>query len=139
MAKSDLPEVWAIEKTLPGAWTISLLNEEFALPYGWRFIVKSGDALLGYIFGVVIKDEGEIRKLAVAADYRRLGMADKLLTTAIQYLTAHQTGICFLEARQRNTAALKLYMKHGFQQVGIRKSYYTSPCDNAIMLRKDIL
>ena len=139
MAQSDLPKVWAIEQTLPGAWTRSMLSEELALPHGWQFIVKSGEALLGYILGVKITDEAEIRKIAVAADFRRQGVGDKLLTTAFHHLALHKTGTCFLEVRQSNRAALNLYQKHGFRQIGIRKSYYTSPPDNAIIFKKDII
>ena len=139
MAQADLANVWAIEQTLVGAWTQPLLKEEFALPHGWRFIAKSGDVLLGYIFGVIIADEAEIRKLAVAANYRRQGIAGILITAALRYLADHKAATCFLEVRQNNRAALNLYRQFGFQQIGIRKSYYTSPSDNAIIFRKDIV
>ena len=54
MTKADLPAVWVIEQTLEGAWTQPLLNEEFALSHGLRFMAKSRDVPLGYIFGVMI-------------------------------------------------------------------------------------
>ncbi len=92
----------------------------------------------GYLFGIKIAAEAEIHKIAAISDYRRRGLARILLDTACRYLAADGTAICFLEVRQGNKAALNLYQRYQFTQIGTRKNYYTSPLDNAILLRKAI-
>jgi ribosomal-protein-alanine N-acetyltransferase len=108
------------------------------LAAGWNFVVKSPALLLGYIFGNKAADEAEIHKIAVAPAYRRRGLATILLDAACNYLAAHGTAACFLEVRQGNEAALHLYQKHLFLPIDSRKNYYTSPPDDAIILRKDL-
>jgi len=136
---ADLREIWAIEKDLADAWTFKQLLAEFELAPGWSFVVKSPSLLLGYIFGSKVADEAEIHKIAVISAYRRRGLADILLSTAFSYLAAQGTFRCFLEVRQSNKAAICLYQKYQFTQIGTRKNYYTSPLDNAILLKKGIL
>jgi ribosomal protein S18 acetylase RimI-like enzyme len=40
----------------------------------------------------------------------------------------------YLEARKSNEAAIALYKKHGFDQVGQRKNYYADPAEDAILM-----
>jgi len=138
MAQTDLPGVWAIEQTLSGPWTYGQLEAELATPHGWHFVITppASRRILGYIFGTTILDEAEIRKLAVAPDYRRQGIASRLLAEIDHFLAAAAVATCFLELRAANTAALALYQKNGFQIVGQRKNYYTLPTDDAILARK---
>jgi len=42
----------------------------------------------------------------------------------------------FLEVRESNTVARRLYEKAGFQETGRRKSYYTNPTEDAILYRR---
>ena len=44
-------------------------------------------------------------------------------------------GIHFLEVRESNLGARRLYEKQGFQEVAVRKQYYQSPPENAIVMR----
>ena len=135
---ADLPHIWDIEKTLIGAWTFKQLQDELAFAPGWSFVARSQGITLGYIFGIKAADEGEIRKIAISPNYRRKGLAAELLKTALQHLAHHNIISCFLEVRQNNKAALGLYQKYRFKEVGIRKKYYTLPQDNAIILRRDL-
>ncbi len=134
---ADLPHIWNIEKTLIGAWTFKQLQDELGFAPGWSFVARYEGILLGYIFGIKAADEGEIRKIAIAPNYRRKCLATQLLKTALQHLARHNITSCFLEVRQNNKAALGLYQKYRFKEVGIRKKYYTLPQDNAILLRRD--
>lgn len=138
MTAADLPEVWDIEKLLPGPWTFNQLRDELNLPLGWHFTLKSAAGLHGYIFGITIAGEAEIRKLAVRRNFRRQGLGHRLLKQAWRYLAAQKAETCFLEVRVKNTAATALYRKNLFQTVGSRRDYYKSPPDNAVILRKNL-
>ena len=44
----------------------------------------------------------------------------------------------FLEVRESNIAARKLYEKAGFEPTGRRKSYYTDPLEDALLYRRSL-
>lgn len=136
----DLPGVWAIEQTLVGPWTLAQLQEELALAHGWHLVAKDGAGIVvAYLFGSRVLDEAEIRKIAVAADHRRQGIADLLLRGAWQHLAQFAVSSCFLELRATNLAALSLYQKNGFQIIGRRRNYYTLPTEDAMVLVKSFI
>ena len=137
LTPADLPGVWAIEQTLVGPWTHGQLEDELTVGHGWQLVAKTdAGQVYGYLFGSTVLDEAEIRKLAVAADCRRHGIGQLLLTAACQRLGRQRICRCFLELRAANTPALALYQKNGFQIVGLRKNYYTRPAEDAILLQK---
>jgi ribosomal-protein-alanine acetyltransferase len=78
----------------------------------------------------LVPTETEILNLAVSERYRRRGIASALLRHELQKPGAH-----FLEVRESNTAALALYRKFGFEEVGRRTGYYEFPAETAIVMR----
>ncbi len=112
MTTADLPEVWDIEKFLPGPWTFKQLRDELNLPLGWYFTLKSAAGLHGYIFGITIAGEAEIRKLAIHRNFRRQGLGHRLLKQVWRYLAAQKVETCFLEVRGKNTAAARTITSH---------------------------
>lgn len=136
LVPSDLPGIWAIEQTVADPWSYGQLQKELTIGHGWQLVAKDSDGqVCGYLFASTVIDEAEIRKIAVAASCRRQGIANLLLTTACQALAGQRIVSCFLELRDSNLAALRLYQKNNFQIVGQRKSYYTLPTEDAMILK----
>lgn len=136
LVESDLPGIWAIEQTLLGPWSYGQLQEELTIGHGWQLVAKHPDGqVCGYLFGATVIDEAEIRKIAVAEACRRHGVANLLLSTACLNLSHQKVTSCFLELRASNLPALHLYQKNDFQIVGQRKSYYTLPTEDAMILK----
>jgi ribosomal protein S18 acetylase RimI-like enzyme len=75
--------------------------------------------------------EREILNLAVEARYRRRGLA----TALIESLRRRWPDEIFLEVRESNLAARKLYRKLGFDDAGLRPGYYNGPAEAAIVMR----
>ena len=92
--------------------------------------------VLGYAGLSVVLDEGCIEKVAVKGKYRRMGVADALVDAFVRFGRAHLAFIT-LEVRASNDAAIQLYMKHGFEQVGRRKNYYADIHEDAILMTLD--
>lgn len=134
----DLAGVWAIEQTLAGPWTFAQLQEELSTGHGWQLVIRQQrpGPVLGYIFGTVILDEAEIRKIAIDAACRRLGLGHTLLAAACRTLYQRDIRHCYLEVRASNLPALQLYRKNNFQIIGQRKNYYALPNEDAILLKK---
>ncbi len=74
--------------------------------------------------------EREILNIAVAAEFRRLGIGAMLLEHE-----AKRGATVFLEVRESNAAALHLYRKTGFTELSRRRNYYANPVESAIVMR----
>ncbi|MEX2264063.1 MAG: ribosomal protein S18-alanine N-acetyltransferase [Bryobacteraceae bacterium] len=75
-------------------------------------------------------EDNEILSLAVAPEFRRRGVASALCRHAME----HNPGRFFLEVRESNSGARKLYGKLGFTELGRRPEYYHNPRESAIVL-----
>ncbi len=83
-------------------------------------------------------DEAEILNLAVEASQRRQGIGWLLVQKAIAECKAAGVKTIFLEVRESNEGALKLYARAGFQEGGRRAEYYREPTEDALILQHTI-
>jgi ribosomal-protein-alanine N-acetyltransferase len=97
--------------------------------------VKDGK-IVAYIIGRIIAPEGEIYRIATHPDYRRRGIAYRLLDYAAKTERGRGLECLFLEVREGNVAARNLYHSYGFREMGERKNYYSNPTENAIVMVK---
>ncbi|MEJ7813030.1 MAG: ribosomal protein S18-alanine N-acetyltransferase [Gemmatimonadaceae bacterium] len=136
-APGDLDRVHAIElEAFSDPWR----RESFGSLIGDRrvfFAVAAGaDApAIGYVVAWFVVDDGEIANLAVASDARGLGVGGALLGAAITAARDREVAAIYLEVRESNDVAQRLYRSHGFEKVGRRKSYYRRPAEDALVLR----
>lgn len=73
--------------------------------------------------------EAEILNLAVHPDFKRQGIATRLLAEL-------DFPVLFLDVRSANLPALRFYHKQGFMKTGHRRKYYTRPVDDSIMMTR---
>jgi ribosomal-protein-alanine N-acetyltransferase len=138
MGPVDLPRVAAIERTGPAPWKERQFEDELKQSGAFQYVVRDNTAqsIKGFLCGRRVGDEAEILKLAVARKNRRQGIGGFLLTDVLHMLAQQGVGSCFLELRSSNTVALRLYEKAGFEQIGTRKKYYSSPEEDAVLMKK---
>lgn len=131
----------ALAKLEAGCFTAPWQEEDFArafqLPHfnAWGLFCQAG--LVCYLSFSLLPPDLEILNLGTDQAWQRRGYAELLLgqlLTALPQLGAQQA---WLEVRQHNQAALALYKKLGFQQVGIRPAYYQDTGEAALLLRFD--
>lgn len=118
-------------------WTQEMLEEELNNMLS-SFICALGEngVVLGYAGLTVVAGEGYINNIAVRQEYRKQGVASALLEVFIRFAKAQGLDFLTLELRVSNEAAKRLYMKHGFAQVGRRKDYYDDPTEDAILMTR---
>ncbi|MGI9076195.1 MAG: ribosomal protein S18-alanine N-acetyltransferase [Gemmatimonadaceae bacterium] len=92
----------------------------------------------GYVTAWFVLDEGEVGNLAVAPQWRGSGIGSSLLAGVISYSVYRGITRLFLEVRQANLAARRLYASHGFLEIGRRRDYYRQPVEDAIVLRRSV-
>lgn len=109
-------------------------------PGGMVLVAESGQhaAILGFLAALATGAEAEIQNLAVRLDYRRHGVARALLAEAHRRLAAQSVGSVFLEVRLSNLAARTLYQAFGYSECGVRRGYYVSDGEDALVLRLPI-
>ena len=103
-------------------------------------IGRSGE-LQGFILSRLAADEAEVLTIAVLPKRRGLGIAKLLMTANMDALRIAGARSWFLEVEAQNVAALALYKRFGFEQVGERKSYYKKADGDAALayiLRRDL-
>lgn len=131
----DLPEVMAIEKTsFTTPWSETLFMNEIFKPRSLPKAALIGEKLVGYICGNYLLDEGHILNVTVHPDFRKQGIASQLVDHMLGLLKKEGCLTIFLEVRQSNEAALRMYEKAGFTEIAKRKAYFTIPVEDAIIM-----
>jgi ribosomal-protein-alanine N-acetyltransferase len=95
--------------------------------------------LAGYVVAWLAADEAEIANLAVAPARRGQRIGAHLLDAALGELMVRGAAAVYLEVRESNAAARRLYASRGFHEVGRRKKYYRRPPEDALVLRRDLV
>lgn len=100
----------------------------------------SGRTLAGFILSRIAAGEAEILSVAVAAGWRRRGLAGRLLDVHLRRLAGLGVQTVFLEVDQDNVAARRLYDRARFGEVGRRQGYYPRPqgASAALVLRREL-
>lgn len=94
---------------------------------GHVLVDRPGGAQAGFALSRVAADEAEILTIAVAAPLRRKGGGNALLSASLNAIAQRGAARVILEVDERNQAALRLYARFGFQEVGARPAYYARP------------
>ena len=127
-AARDLPAITAIQASAPEAsqW----LPQDY-LTFDCQ-VALAGMRIAGFLVSRKV-DEGEREILNVAVDQelRRQGVATALIRHALK----QWPGTHFLEVRESNTVARRLYREIGFVEVGQRPQYYDNPPETGIVMR----
>ena len=100
------------------------------------FTATLNNEVVGYICMFHLFEEGELLNIAVSPDYRKRGIAQQLINKMFEIFKQKNVTRITLEVRESNVNAKNLYLKNGFNPIGIRKNYYTSPLENGIVMEK---
>lgn len=129
----DVPAVRRIQaEALPSSrWDAELyLGHEF-------YVAFYDQTLAGFIVArKTAPDEREILNIAVAPEFRGLGIGERLLNRLVH---SGEAGEVFLEVRQSNLLAQRLYERVGFRNAGLRPNYYEDPPETAVIMRARVL
>ena len=138
--EGDLAAIHAIECVSFGdPWSLEGFRELLDHPPA-RMEVAVGAAgeLLGYAVAWYVADESEIANIAVAPDARRRGAGALLLDGILRAAAEFGARTMFLEVRESNEDARKLYEARGFKVAGKRNKYYRKPEEDALIMRRKL-
>jgi len=91
----------------------------------------------GYIGFWIVFEELHLLNVAVHPDWRRQGVAARLVRTVFETAIAKGVIRALLEVRASNLPAQQLYARFGFQVIARRSGYYTQPSEEALIMACD--
>ena len=126
-------------------WTanefVDLLDQDTVFGFAAREIGNPKTGMAGFVLARLVAGEAEILTLAVARVHRRAGLGRELMDAVLRELHAERALDLFLEVDETNAAALGLYRRMGFVEVGRRANYYAhgdAPKTGALVMRRDL-
>lgn len=126
MEEKDLHQVTAIEKAAYSfPWTPGIFSDCLRVGYHAR-VLELEEKMIGYGIMSMAVGEAHILNVCVHPNYQCHGFGAFILNSLLDMAKQHQTETVFLEVRASNQAAVRLYDKFGFNQIGIRRRYYPS-------------
>lgn len=135
MGEADLEAVASLEQQcFSDAWSKALLQDGLSSQWDTFFVAEYQGAVCGYGALRVLAGEGEIQRIAVFPEYRRLGIGKKLMEAMVAFSCSQGAEEMTLEVRAGNVAALNLYKSYGFSEEGRRRGYYRNPQEDAVIM-----
>jgi ribosomal-protein-alanine N-acetyltransferase len=142
MVAADIEAVMAIEDELFGdeAWSASMFADELAQSATRLYLVDEADGVVTAYAGLCAyaPHEAYVQTIAVAPTSQRRGVGTALLKALIDETTRRGVDHLDLEVRADNEAAQRLYERHGFTRIGVRRRYYQPSGTDAVVMRKVI-
>jgi ribosomal-protein-alanine acetyltransferase len=149
MTEHDLLEVVEVEKDSGlSVWGWDAYHKELQSPEDVIMLVARTEpeteqaatdpnherAVAGFIVSRVVAGELHVNNVAVRPEFRRQGLAARLLEAVLTQGRRSGAKIAFLEVRAGNVAAQGLYRRCGFQVTGRRRRYYREPAEDALLM-----
>ncbi|WP_174803733.1 GNAT family N-acetyltransferase [Martelella limonii] len=131
-------------KRFSPAWSAGEFRKLLAQDPVYGHIVRSSRrpaAAAGFVLARNAGDESEILTICVDRQFARNGLGWRLMVAAMQEAKARGAEAMLLEVSAENAAAIALYQKLRFVEVGRRKAYYThddGTRTTALVMRREL-
>ena len=119
----DLNQIYLIEKDVFSNehWTLEMVESElenFLRTTTW--IIEESTVILGYCMLRIVCNEANIINMAIKSSRQREGLGSLLLGYVLNQLPINSSA--FLEVKEGNLSAIKLYKNLGFNVINLRKN-----------------
>ena len=105
-------------------WSQNQIKESILNPTNLCYSISINNQIVGFLMAMSAIDTADILNISINKDYQRKGYGKKLLYYLIKKLKDRTIGQLILEVRKSNHAAITFYLKHGFEEISLRKNYY---------------
>ena len=130
----DIDDIYDVEiNSFSDPWSKESFKDELKNNVANYLVGCIDNRVVGYVGAWFILDEAHITNVAVKPEFRRQGIANKLIIEFINLAKINNIESITLEVRASNIAAQTLYKTFGFIEQGIRKRYYADNNEDAII------
>ncbi len=124
MRGEDIPAVMGVETVAyPNPWTGGIFRGCLRVGY-CCWVLMASEKIVGYGVMSVAAGECHILNVCVHPQAQRQGLGRRILRRLLASGRSRNADTAFLEVRASNHAALGLYSKEGFCELGGRRGYY---------------
>lgn len=135
MNASDIDDVVAIEREAQGhPWDAKVFAEELEREWARLVVLRCEGRVVAYCNYWLVHDEVHLLNIATDASVRRQGCGTLLMQHLLQVARERDSRYVTLEVRVSNAAAIAMYDRHGFAQVGVRPGYYADNREDALVM-----
>ena len=138
--KMDIQDLEEIKDVLlsdfDNFWSYEVLREELLSDSSLYIVAKKQNEIIGFAGIKIIIDEADIMNIVVKKSYRNNGIGSLLLENLILISNKKNLNFINLEVDCKNTIAINLYKKFGFEEISLRKNYYKN--NDAMIMKKKL-
>jgi len=125
LSLNDTDSIILIEKqNSHNPWSKNQIIESILNSTNLCYSISINNQIVGFLMAMSAIDTADILNISINKDYQRKGYGKKLLHYLIKKLKDRAIGQLILEVRKSNQAAITFYLKHGFEEISLRKNYY---------------
>lgn len=117
-------------------WNPDTLKQEIESKNSYFLVAKYENEIIGFAGIKIIFDEADLMNIVVKKSARNQHIGSLLLDNLLKHTKKNNILSIMLEVNEKNTPAILLYKKYGFEQISVRKNYYNK--DDAIIMKKNI-
>ena len=134
----DVEQLAATERVcFSDPWSQEMLQTEISYTAACGVIAEENGRMIGFAYGKVYFDEGELYKIGILPAFRGKGAGKALYKAWEDTIKSRGARKVFLEVRVSNQSALGLYNSRGFEKTRIRKRYYPDG-EDALEMKLDL-
>lgn len=139
MTKEDCAAVAAIEAvSFSMPWSLRAFTDTVEKENFRYFVAEEDGEILGYCGFLFVLDEAEIPNVCVKESARKRGVGKEMMSVLLEEARKLGLTVLYLEVRESNQAARRLYESLGFVENGIRKNFYEQPVEHAVLMSKTL-
>ena len=133
----DAIEIFKIEKRVfKNYWSFKSIKLEFTeSKHSLISLIEFDSKIIGYIFQRVMPGQSHIINMAIDLPYQHKGYGKLLLKNTLEK-DSKDTNV-FLEVKEANFPAIKLYTDLGFEEIHKKDRYYSDGSNAIFMLKKN--
>ncbi len=124
-------------QTITDGWSANGFRAEAEKENGYVLYIEDNNRIISLLTAYTAADEADITNVAVDISMRRKGLA-KILLSEFEAMLPCNINEIFLEVRASNEPAIKLYSSFGYEQIAVRKRFYSNPIEDAIIMKKKV-
>ena len=132
----DISAILKIEsESFEFPWPEAMFRNQLELrPVAMVLIAETGAAVVGYAVVWFEGPDSHILNIAVDPEFRRRGVAGRMLDELIRISGKRNCERMYLEVRKNNTPARDFYLGRGFRITGVIERYYRDSGEDALLL-----
>ena len=137
MARGHIPQVLEIERaSYPTPWSEAAFADQIVSTSSVTVVAMEATTVVGFLVAWIVVDQLHVANIAVACDHRRRGIGSEMMKWLLAEAAQRGCTTSTLEVRESNREARSMYSRLGYRSVSKRKTYYSNPPEDAVVMLK---